>query len=87
MTSVANLIDHGILEEDDENFFVPSRDWKVEIGVYRVYHVERTDEGSPTDIRYVITREGKYEGHLAYYTVQPNEDVEFELYKKIDPEF
>lgn len=82
MASIANLVDHGVLEEDDVNFFVPNAEWKIELKCYNVYHIERTDTNEAQ-----ITREGKYEDHPVIHTVAWDEDMDFDLFKRVDPEF
>ena len=83
MASVANLVDHGILEEDDTNFFVPSDDWRIAVqGGWTFYHAERTDTNTVE-----ITREGKYEDHPVIHTVGWDEDFDFTLFQRVDPSF
>ena len=82
MASLANLVDHSVLEEDDTNFFLPTSDWKIDMQGYPVLHVERTDTNEAQ-----IVREGKYEGHPVIHTVGWDEEVDFDLFKLVDPEF
>lgn len=82
MASVATLIDHGILEEDDINFFEVTRDWKLELHGGVVWNVERSDTNE-----YKIVREGKYAGHPVILTVGRNEDVDFTFFQRVDPSF
>lgn len=79
--SIANLIDHGILEEEESGFFVPNDEWKIDFAGWTLYHVEMQLDGTAR-----ITKEGKYDEPVIF-DVDPKEEHSVELFKSVDVEF
>lgn len=83
MTSLVNLIDYGILEEEDDDVFVLTSDWKIDYNGWTVYIVEQAEDGSA-----IIQREGKYEEPVNIETDwDTDHSDQFKFYHRVDPEF
>lgn len=82
MSSIANWIDHSILEEEADNRYYPTDDWKIDIANKQLFYVTLVDMYT-----FEVCVEGKHEEPYLFYVLGDEDINAVDLFHVVDYDF